>query len=69
MFNSGNEYIIVQSEIKIENLKQGTLQLFNYRKIATSTSNFDEANKLGQGNLGPVYKVFLVPEDLSSLES
>ena len=69
MFNSGNEYIRVQSEIRLENLKQGKLQLFDFRKIATATSSFDDANKLGQGGFGPVYKVFLVQEDLLSLES
>ena len=58
MFNAGIEYIIrVQSEIRLENLKQGRLQLFDFRKIATATSNFDEANKLGQGGFGPVYNV------------
>ncbi|XP_028791821.1 G-type lectin S-receptor-like serine/threonine-protein kinase At1g11300 isoform X2 [Neltuma alba] len=32
------------------------LLLFDYTKLATATSNFDIANKLGQGGFGPVYK-------------
>ncbi|KAI9083665.1 hypothetical protein K1719_034366 [Acacia pycnantha] len=39
--------------------KQGhipELLLFDFRKLATATNNFDIANKLGQGGFGPVYK-------------
>ncbi|KAI9083674.1 hypothetical protein K1719_034375 [Acacia pycnantha] len=32
------------------------LLLFDFRKLATATNNFDIANKLGQGGFGPVYK-------------
>ncbi|CAI0422916.1 unnamed protein product, partial [Linum tenue] len=31
-------------------------QLFSFKHIASATSNFNPANKLGQGGFGPVYK-------------
>jgi hypothetical protein len=41
-------------------LSQAKLQellLYNFEKLATTTNNFHESNKLGQGGFGPVYKV------------
>ena len=32
--------------------------LFSLRQIKAATSNFDIANKIGEGGFGPVYKVF-----------
>ena len=36
------------------------LPLLSLDKLATATNNFHEANKLGQGGFGPVYRVMLV---------
>ena len=33
------------------------LPLFSFNFVATSTDNFSEENKLGEGGFGPVYKV------------
>ncbi|KAI9083647.1 hypothetical protein K1719_034348 [Acacia pycnantha] len=44
---------------RISNLKQvhnQDLSLFDFRKLAIATNNFELANKLGQGGFGPVYK-------------
>jgi hypothetical protein len=30
---------------------------YSYRELARATSNFDQANKIGEGGYGPVYKV------------
>ena len=35
----------------------GEMYYFNLTTILTATNNFSEANKLGQGGFGPVYKV------------
>ena len=33
------------------------LPLFTFKELANATENFHQANKLGQGGFGPVYKV------------
>ena len=35
----------------------GEMYYFNLTTILAATNNFSEANKLGQGGFGPVYKV------------
>ena len=35
----------------------GELHCFNLTTILTATNNFSDANKLGEGGFGPVYKV------------
>lgn len=37
----------------------GDLVVFSFADIVTSTNNFIDENKLGQGGFGPVYKVFV----------
>lgn len=39
--------------------KDRELPLFSFSNIETATGHFAEANKLGQGGFGPVYKVRL----------
>ena len=34
--------------------------LINFEKLVTETNNFPEANKLGQGSFGSVYRVMLL---------
>ncbi|XP_068304400.1 receptor-like serine/threonine-protein kinase SD1-8 [Pyrus communis] len=39
------------------------LPLFSLRSIAAATNNFSEANKLGEGGFGPVYKGILIANE------
>jgi len=34
---------------------------YSYRELVRATSNFDQANKIGEGGYGPVYKVIAEP--------
>ncbi|CAL8150277.1 unnamed protein product [Prunus armeniaca] len=38
------------------NIRHPDLSVFTYESVLAATSNFSEANKLGQGGFGPVYK-------------
>lgn len=38
------------------NKKEVKLPLFSFASVAAATDNFSEANKLGEGGFGPVYK-------------
>lgn len=43
-----------------DELSEGNLEelpLFKMEMLANATNNFSEANKLGRGGFGPVYKV------------
>ncbi|XP_077245935.1 uncharacterized protein LOC143885627 [Tasmannia lanceolata] len=47
------------SDTERKGMKQETsleLPLFDFGRLVTSTNNFSDANKLGQGGFGPVYK-------------
>ncbi|XP_028801028.1 uncharacterized protein LOC114756270 [Neltuma alba] len=49
----------IDEKRRITNLKHIKIQelsLFDHRRLATATNNFDLKNKLGQGGFGPVYK-------------
>ena len=44
----------------LNQVKLEELPLLDLEKLAAATNNFHEANKLGQGGFGPVYRVMLV---------
>ena len=43
----------------LNQVKVQELPLFNFVKLASTTNNFHESNKLGQGGFGPVYRVMV----------
>ncbi|XP_043688972.1 receptor-like serine/threonine-protein kinase SD1-8 isoform X2 [Telopea speciosissima] len=57
--SSGREY---SDECNKDDLE---LPLFDFTTIAIATDNFDEANKLGKGGFGTVYKGHLEGEDIA----
>ena len=36
--------------------KEVKMPLFNFASVSAATDNFSDANKLGEGGFGPVYK-------------
>ena len=48
----GNTTQDATSRVNLEDIP-----LFKYEELANATDNFSEANKLGKGGFGPVYKV------------
>ena len=52
---------LVDSEQFEEDDKKGIdVPFFDLQDILAATDNFSDANKLGEGGFGPVYKVFIV---------
>lgn len=49
--------LIDTSEFNKEDEKGIDVPFFDFQSILEATDNFSEANKLGQGGYGPVYKV------------
>lgn len=49
--------LIGSEEFKEEDKKGIDVPFFNLDSILAATDNFSEANKLGRGGFGPVYKV------------
>lgn len=47
-------------EFKEEDKKGIDLPFFDFESILAATDSFSEANKLGKGGFGPVYKVTLI---------
>ncbi|KAL5583297.1 hypothetical protein UlMin_015739 [Ulmus minor] len=48
--------LIASSEFKDEDEKGGDVPFFDLKSILDATDDFSDANKLGQGGYGPVYK-------------
>lgn len=46
-----------QSDTGDEESKNDGSPLFDLSTLRTATNNFSDANKLGEGGFGPVYKV------------
>ena len=44
----------------VNQVKLEELPLLDFEKLVSATNNFHEANKLGQGGFGSVYRVMLV---------
>ena len=66
-FNRGDVNQIYDVNMLRENANQvklDELPLLKLEKLATATNNFHEANKLGQGGFGPVYRVMFVHLEL-----
>ncbi|CAL8139821.1 unnamed protein product [Prunus armeniaca] len=58
--NNKNETESAEGSLSAESAKNDTeLPLFTLGRILAVTNNFTEANKLGEGGFGPVYKVTL----------
>ena len=51
------KHLIDSEQFKEEDKKDIDVPFFDLEDILTATDNFSEANKLGQGGFGPVYKV------------
>ena len=45
------------NKLKLKGKQDYELPLFSFSTIENATSHFSNANKLGQGGFGPVYKV------------
>ena len=54
------------TELRALDLQTG---YFTLRQIKAATSNFDPANKIGEGGFGPVYKVTMAVLSMSTLEN
>jgi hypothetical protein len=55
-----DEVDVEEEEAEVEagnDLKVGDLLQYDFATIRLATSNFSDANKLGQGGFGSVYKV------------
>ena len=46
--------------IELRKKKCHELPLLSFSSILAATDNFSDANKLGEGGFGPVYKVYAV---------
>ena len=59
------KHLIESKQFKEEDKKNIDLPFFDLEEILAATDDFSDANKLGEGGFGPVYKVivltFLVP--------
>ncbi|XP_058073081.1 G-type lectin S-receptor-like serine/threonine-protein kinase B120 [Magnolia sinica] len=59
LFSLATSGEISTDEIASHHVKVSELPLINFSCVAAATSNFSDANKLGQGGFGPVYKGIL----------
>lgn len=55
-------------KVELSGKKDHELPLFNFSSIQAATDHFSDANKLGQGGFGPVFKVIYLSPLLFSPE-
>jgi hypothetical protein len=56
LFAENFNFFSLLTELRALDLQTG---YFTLRQIKAATSNFDPANKIGEGGFGPVYKVIM----------
>lgn len=56
---SSSKYLITEDD-----KKRIHVPFFNLESILVATDNFSDANRLGQGGFGPVYKVVVLTSDM-----
>ena len=54
------KHLIDSEQFKEEDKKGIDVPFFDLEDILAATNNFSDANKLGQGGFGPVYKVIVL---------
>ena len=58
--DSRMKHLIDSEQFKEEDKKGIDVPFFDLEDILTATDDFSDANKLGQGGFGPVYKVIVL---------
>ena len=61
MFQMGNRETrsIDRDHSREDSIEGISVPFFEFERILAATNNFSDANKLGEGGFGPVYKVMI----------